>query len=431
MKKYPIVLAVSLLGLMHNTSAAFLSQNCDNTVTELLSPGSLSLSLSGLYWRASNIESDYALLNGTYYDINPTYDWGIKAEIAYQFACTANDVKFAVTNFHTTNSDSVSGDVIPTRSNLLSNSPFVAVSPGDISVSGFFTNFGTTAGPVFIIIPGAQLGIFSIPVVPKSISASQGFKNSTWDLDFGKNLRVGNRLQFRFFGGIRYLELEETLETKIFASGSSTVQLSDVVVQGVTDDPAFGTFLVLFANPAFEFSANVNDTISRRSKYNGFGPKFGLDATLNLIGNLNITSNVTSSLLIGTSKNVYNETLENNSSATLQDLSLSVFFPGFDLIPFDITQVSPTTFSNTSSQRASISSHDETRVVPNIDAKIGFEYNYPFSNNCRKITIEAGYQISHYFNAFAQLDNQRVIPGISYQCDTSFNGPYIAMKVVI
>jgi hypothetical protein len=78
----------------------------------------------------------------------------------------------------------------------------------------------------------------------------------------------------------------------------------------------------------------------------------------------------------------------------------------------------------------------DTRVVPNIDAKLGLGYTYQYCNCTRStLTVEAGYQSSHYFKAvdrFAPVDifNKSILNQAN-SVDMSFEGPYLSVQVTL
>ena len=85
------------------------------------------------------------------------------------------------------------------------------------------------------------------------------------------------------------------------------------------------------------------------------------------------------------------------------------------------------------SKNAGFRHPEDTRVVPNLTAKLALDYSYQFCN-CRhtKVVIQAGYQVDHYFNAIDRLGlvaADEAALNTRHTIDTSFDGPYIGIQV--
>jgi len=99
----PLAFALAALGV---TSLAFAA---DNSVLIPSQKGGFKVGIDALYLRSKNTDSNYAtvtlrspnfpqadLQNLT---IDPSYDWGIYAQVGYLFPCTGNDLTLGYTHY--------------------------------------------------------------------------------------------------------------------------------------------------------------------------------------------------------------------------------------------------------------------------------------------------------------------------------------------
>lgn len=128
-----------------------------------------------------------------------------------------------------------------------------------------------------------------------------------------------------------------------------------------------------------------NATVTNSSKFTGIGPRFGVDGNYYLGHNFGFVAQFAGSLLVGS--------VESNAAET-----------GLNA--------------------GSIDNPSESRVVPALDGKLGLDYS-KMMNNGSNFTVEAGYQVSEYFNAADTFDT------VSWSTTTSnvgFQGPYLSLK---
>lgn len=332
-----------------------------------LTPG-LQITLEGLLFQPTNSDLDYATISnvgvvnfvppffvGTNQDVenvNPHYAFGFRVALGYTFPDSGNDVQLAWTHFnHSTTDD-------------------VGTNPGDV----LQTEFG---------IP-----LFNIPVNPflatdAAAQSSVRDREDAIDLDVGQYVNLGTRLQTRFFGGLRFASLR----------------------QDVTDNYAFVANSLIF--PGIQFTYNEQDELD--SKFNGIGPRFGVDTSYHISDCFGIAGHVSGALLIGKVK-------------TDTDNDFLVTFTN----PFVFPPV------NVAAQLDNdVSIDDSWRVVPELDAKVGLNYTFLFDNKSN-LTIELGWQATEYFDAVDQL-HTNVGTTLTGQVDRvssnlGFQGPYLSLN---
>lgn len=134
-------------------------------------------------------------------------------------------------------------------------------------------------------------------------------------------------------------------------------------------------------------AANQANRDLLKLKYNGFGPRFGADMSYDFGNGFEVYLNGATAITVG--DNEFTNTVS-NAGATHG-------------APIDMTAVH--------------GSH--TRVVPELEAKIGGKYTYAMASG--DLTLDAGWLWMNYFNAqhVAQFDT-----------DFALNGPYIGLKYV-
>lgn len=254
----------------------------------------------------------------------------------------------------------------------------------DVSLT--YTNFKSSDKDAVTLTTGQVLFSTLTPFVfgadefiGTSSNAKTTFEVQAVDLDFGQHLSLGCNTRMRFTGGLRYARLDTQLDVNHIATA-----LFD------TDGPM--DRLVLNSK--------------QNSRFQGVGPRFGTAIDYNIGHGFNVIGEATGALLIGHVKSDYTEHAVITEGTVVEDDA----FAGYKY-------------------------SEDTRVVPNLTAKLGLGYNFQF-NNCSqtKFTIEAGYQVDHYFNATDRLGGV----GISqpemrtrHSIDTSFAGPYVGLQVHI
>ncbi len=188
------------------------------------------------------------------------------------------------------------------------------------------------------------------------------------DLLFGQKLDVGSRVRLHPFAGVRYAYIN----------------------QKNTGDYA-GTFTTLVGSASIPVTANIAEEAQLNSTFNGIGPRFGSDAQVNLGQGFSVRGRLGLSALIGTRK-------ADNSFV-------------------DSYYTTAGTLIGTDAQSADTDS--QTRVVPEIDGRLGLNYTYDFANNMA-LGIEAGWQAENYFNSTIDVNGN--------SADFALQGPYARLQ---
>ncbi len=461
MKKLTVGIAVLLSGYAANSFAALptgVSSKCDVSVPNYC--GGFTFGLTGLYWRPSTPHLDYALTyptldvdptggflftNGRYHSVDHDYDWGFKANIGYVFPCSGNDVNLTYTHWDNDHQHNVDDFAFLYPS---IGSPFFGpagafaapfVFPAALAITGTATVGGvpfTFATPV--AAPGTLVDVVFDPADLVGVSARSKFENHTWDLDFGQTINIGCNFRLRWFGGLRYTHLEHDLDvTHDFAAVGTIVFPTVLDVATTLVSPTLvavaGTITTLV--PVFNFDATLRDVVHQKSDFNGIGPRFGFDASYHIGGGFGAVGSLSTSLLVGEHEATFSERIDTTGTITV-NTALTVVDIVSGGVVADPVVVDPTAVVATPALPVEVVSFkhpDETRVVPNIDAKLGLDWTYQFCNCSRtKLTIEAGYMVSHYFNAIDRLSEVGAFaPEFRSRqtIDASFDGPYVGVQV--
>jgi len=163
----------------------------------------------------------------------------------------------------------------------------------------------------------------------------------------------------------QYLDIGTRFQTRLFAGLRYAALKQDV-----------SNTLSLAATDVSDASSAVRDSVS---KFTGIGPRLGVDTTYHINNSFGVVSHLATGLLIGN-------------------------------VDHDVTAPNATFTADT-----------QTRVVPEIDAKLGFDYTVPFKDQASNMTVEAGYQVTQYIDA---IDS-------GFRFNTSgigFNGPYLNLN---
>ena len=159
---------------------------------------------------------------------------------------------------------------------------------------------------------------------------------------------------------------------------------------------------VEYARVATNVSTQINAIArdeSRSSVYNGFGPRGGVDATYELGNGFGVYGKGAGSVLVGTGST--------NSS----------------------------TFLNSVATRSS--SYSRTTIVPELEAKLGFTYDYAMAQG--DVTLDVGWMWANYFNAQASVSDTpdargpagfRQATGAAFNNDWGIQGLYFGAKWV-
>jgi Legionella pneumophila major outer membrane protein precursor len=184
------------------------------------------------------------------------------------------------------------------------------------------------------------------------------------DLVFGQKLDVGQRIRLHPFVGLRYahIDVKNTANyTELDANGNS---------------------------------AGVTTSGTQEGTFSGIGPRFGSDAQINLGQGFSIRGRLGLSALMGSSD------------------------PTLSYVTTDTT-TNPTTVAP-----YSINQDSSTRVVPEMDGRLGLNYTYDFNSNMA-LGVEAGWQAVNYFNAVAQES----IDGSIDHSNFALQGPYARLQL--
>ncbi len=206
------------------------------------------------------------------------------------------------------------------------------------------------------------------------------------DLVFGQKLDVGSRIRLHPFAGVRYAYIN-TNDTGSYTGGQDFDGLYSQVE-----------------------SAKIENTFS------GIGPRFGSDAQVNLGQGFSVRGRLGLSALIGSHK------LQN--SATVTD------YTGGNVV------VGP------ASGTVTVADYSETRVIPEIDGRLGLNYTVDFNANTA-LGFELGWQATNYFNVISDQpylgdaignnggSNKGAQPGEHYDSTSNFGvqGPYARVQL--
>jgi len=270
---------------------------------------SYEINASLLYFQPTSSSLDYAILTNPLplptpqwriKTVKPGYDANFNIGLAYAIDNTANDLQLSWT--HTDFSDS--------RSVTAS-----AVNPTQFT--GPFYEIGPDAGT---IRQGRGRAKFRYDVV---------------NLDAGQFVDYGRRFQTRFFAGLNYLHLKQSLKTSFSIVG----------------------------DPNFSFtSENI-------SEFNGVGPRLGIAGTYELCYGFGLTAQLAGTASVGRVKTRMN---------------------------FNSTSTALIVLGANPNQQAITADHI-ARIVPGGDAKLGVTYFHPFGRDYL-LGLEAGYQVTSYMD---------------------------------
>lgn len=165
-----------------------------------------------------------------------------------------------------------------------------------------------------------------------------------WDavnVEFGQHVDFGDYKNIRFHGGVQFARLDNTMSSN-----------ADTVTTG--------------------------QYVSLKNRFNGFGPRVGMDMSYDFGNGLAMYGNAASAILVGSSK-------------------------------FNTNNLTQTT-----------STGSFTTVSPELEGKLGATYTYAMAEG--DLSLDAGYLWVNYFNV--------VQCGAARHSDIGFNGPYVGLKYV-
>jgi hypothetical protein len=487
MKKLTVGLAILLSGYAAHSLASLPTGNpskCSVCVPSYC--GGFTFGVTGLYWRASTPENDFAVsfpsldndgrflfTGGNFNHHNHRYDWGWKANIGYVFPCSGNDVVLTYTNWNNSHNHHIgnNGFLLPSTTSIFNSTSilrdpddfgrFFAAEFGPVTYTGT-ASIATPAGEVEGSFPFVAPTTLLVPFDPSDIvgvHASSRFENNTWDLDFGQTINVGCNFKLRWFGGLRYSRIEHHAHSHIdFAKTQVGSTLEPVLVTATFTITTVGTPTATapaIVTPVADVSVAVRDVVRQRSEFSGIGPRVGFDANYHIGCGFGVVGNISTSLLIGDTDAHFSERIETAGTIAITPADLAATTIEF------IGPLSPSTTSlgagatpiagaitgiegvaagttlfldpTTPFEHFSFRHPDQRRVVPNIDAKLGVDWTYQFCNCSRsRVTIEAGYMVSHYFDVVDRLSRADAFSPENrsrHVIDTSFDGPYVGVQV--
>lgn len=457
-------------------------------VTALSFCGSFLLGITGLYWRPTVGQTDYAqIFEGTDFDLglgnnhfvnlNHRYDWGFKADVGYLFPCSATELNLTYTNFNHHQRDFVTTPLEflePTLSTFdfspdfafgpirldAINSPalFVSTAILDPSITISLAVPGQTVAliPPVVLFPATDFPILA--PAPTLASATARVDHHAFDLDLKQHILVGCRSDFNWFAGLRYAHIDHKLNAAYTATGhelfteNTSVDITGVLTGAtitvaageesgtVIDEPAFdGT---VTANLDIDIASNFRQVIDQHSRFQGIGPRIGCSGTYQFVTGIGIVGELSSSLLVGSVRNNLNENFVVDSKAEIVSLDIDGFLSVVAENTVDETPVLiivtpvaldsfnvtlPVVDARTATLTRSFEQNDDLRVVPNIDLKLGLVLTGNFTCSNTKYRAEIGYLASHYFKAQDRLSAVETTFSTSQIFDTSFEGPYLSI----
>jgi hypothetical protein len=206
------------------------------------------------------------------------------------------------------------------------------------------------------------------------------------DLLFGQKLDVGSRIRLHPFMGLRYAHIN-TQEIGTYAGGGDSSAVFGASSNGIPS--------------VFPTSSSSSENSELENTFNGIGPRFGSDAQVNLGQGFSIRGRLGLSALIGSRK------IDNSGLITY----------------YDVDDAAVGSF------QATDNSDSQTRVVPEIDGRLGLNYTYNFASNMA-LGVEAGWQATNYFNVVA--DSLNTDTGESAgNSNFAIQGPYARLQLDI
>lgn len=414
MKSYKILTIIFLVSIIRPLYAALPTGAALHEVNVPTLCGGPTFGITALHWETSTPHYDYILTypaddlgltflgEGKYHSVSPDSRWNYKVNVGYIFPCSGNDITFSFLGYHQHTIDDVSVDALttvmlptlsdewPTFSTVTIDNPFLA-------------------GSFSLFVPGVNIDDLSIPlpVLPNLARAKANINHHVADLDFGQYINVGSNTRIKYYAGIRYANLENKLNAIYNFSGIDT---TDVFLPGLV--PETGILVNL--------AADFTETIKQASDFEGIGPKLGVDFNHSLCWGFGLVSSLSVSILAGRIDTHLNEDFTHLTTAIVVDSDIPEIALG-------------SIFSTFTENHENFKFPNQTRIVPNIDAKVGLDYSYQWCNCERtKLTIEAGYMVSHYFNIVDRVSEIGIDKPefrTRHTIDQHFEGLYLSLQV--
>jgi len=353
----------------------------------LIAPDSVavwSLGLEAMYVEPTNNEFIYGqnvnisntTNNITSYKnsvVNNDWEWAGIVDLTYMFPGNSSDVKLAWTHlFSTTSSDSTSPGTYQFFQTAFSRSVFGPTFIGTINDSGYELTSSTG-----------------------TITGSLSTDYNAVDLVFGQLLKLGDHLDLHPSGGLRWGEVK-----------------SNFNIRGNVVNDAVGVDVPVLGNTSSILEV-FHEQIT--SDFNGIGPRAGIDTAVHFNSGFSIVGNVAGSLLVG----------RINSKFISNDAVYTTIIAGAT------TTTTADPFPNNGKNN-----HDNTRVVPELDARLGLNYRHNFSPSTT-MNIQLGYQVVNYFHV---TEADFISSGLGYyggsfvnttsnREDWGYQGPYLRVQL--
>lgn len=430
MKKLTYSLAVLL-------SAASLNSYADIPVCVPNYGGGFIVGLTGLYWRSSTTDFDNVFLfPGTStsffsspvarFDRDRDYDWGYQINLGYVFPCSGTDVMLTYTQF-----DQDDHEHERDLGGLAVALPGPAVTTGPVTLTAILSTAVIDA-----VIPALPEEIFPAGTVLTPILTSATLTSAKLDrdyfaidLDLGQHITVCNNFHARWFGGVRYANFERTFEETLTGSGTSVSDPVATDFDVIIGEALAGTLTTTVTATA---TTTFTEAVREKSEFDGIGPRLGFEGDVNFGGGFGIIGGISTALLVGETDHSINDRVDLATTSafdidTATTGGLTAVFTGITV-----------TGAETATTAAALVAHTEdpnhTRIVPNIDAKLGLDFTYQMCNPSKtNLVFEVGYMVSYYWNTGDfRSRTENVAPfGIRGVSDTSFDGAYFSIKVKV
>lgn len=381
MKKSKIALSLVATSL----SATIFAGTAGDPVLPLIAPisaGTWRVGLEAMYVEPTNNEFIYGqnrTLSNTTGDfigyrnsvVPNDWEWAGTVDLTYMFPGNRSDVKLAWTH-------------------IFSNTSSAYTSPG--ANQYFQTVFGQSAfGPVFngTVSDSGYEVVSSTGIVTGSLKTDY----NAVDLVFGQLSTLGDRLDLHPSGGLRWSEINSNFSVRRNSVNSSV---------GVTI-PTLGN------------TRRIQDLYADqiKSNFNGLGPRAGIDTTVHLNSGFSVVGSFASSLLVGH----INSQLNSNDPIYTTITSGATTNTTVDYEPYN-----------------GKNNHNNTRVVPELDARLGLNYLHNLSSST-SIDVQLGYQVVNYFNVteadIISTGLSAIINTTSSREDWGFQGPYLRVQLNI
>lgn len=279
---------------------------------------------------------------------NPDYQTGFNIGARYVFANSGSDLQLNWSHLHTNDTD-----------NVLVNPASQWISP--------FSQTGTPPTP-----SGQITGVALLKLAHASLS----FNYDAVNLDIGKFINFGSKLQTRLFTGLSSAWIEEKLISTF--RGFSLPILS------------------------------LNNT----STYKGVGPRLGFNNSYSIVHGVNLVGQLAGSVLYGRM-----QPAQYQFTGTSQQLIIAGIFVN----------------------REGLGNPGVNQLVPALDAKIGLSYLYTLKQNYQ-LNFEAGYMGALYFNPLSSYETNNNVIALDTgslstasakhtQSNFSIGGPYVTVSL--